>query len=505
MSEVPHNHTGQTTQAIPPVIPGAAPIPTSGETALSIHENPPVTLNLANAEDDFAPAKRENLGQRLSRPSVSYWKDAWIRLKRNKQALTSLYIIIALTLFTLVGPYIWTMSPSDQDLSRISEPPSWKKTAVVLPELQEFQAVIAPNVPETPAAPTSDLPAVRNLQLVGTPSTQAVRLKWEPAAGAAGYVVYRNEQQPKDKNSLGLPIAEVDGGNHVSYEDTFELKSMDYYYAIVAKNSEESPNYSAQKVTLKSGIPLTAAQGINPEAKVGDTVILPSHPLGTDYLGRDMLSRLIEGARISLFIGFFAPLLATAIGILVGGTAGFFGGAFDARMVQLINLINAFPFLLFMIVVRVSTGSGPGESGIKPMLFTMVALTWTTQAQLTRGQILQLRESEFVQASKLLGAKPLYLIFRHLVPNTLGVILVTLTFAIPTAIFTEAFLSFIGMGVVPPTPSWGSMCSDGISRFMERPHEFLFPALFIILTVLAFNLLGDGLRDALDPKMRSVE
>jgi oligopeptide transport system permease protein len=158
-----------------------------------------------------------------------------------------------------------------------------------------------------------------------------------------------------------------------------------------------------------------------------------------------------------------------------------------------------------MILFRVAMGVQAGESGVAPMLIAMIALSWTGAARLTRGQVLQLREREFVQASRLLGARPLYLLVRHLLPNTLGVILVSLTFAIPSAIFSEAFLSFIGMGVVPPTPSWGSMCNDGIKTFLVYPHEVLFPAAAISVTVLAFNLLGDGLRDALDPRMRSVE
>jgi oligopeptide transport system permease protein len=139
------------------------------------------------------------------------------------------------------------------------------------------------------------------------------------------------------------------------------------------------------------------------------------------------------------------------------------------------------------------------------MLTALIVLSWTGVARLTRGQVLQLRESEFVQASRLLGGGPLYLLGRHLLPNTFGVLLVSLTFEIPGAIFTEAFLSFIGMGVAPPTPSWGSMCNEGIKTFLVHPHEFLFPAAAISVTVLAFNLLGDGLRDALDPRMRSVE
>ena len=132
-------------------------------------------------------------------------------------------------------------------------------------------------------------------------------------------------------------------------------------------------------------------------------------------------------------------------------------------------------------------------------------LLWPAAARLVRGQVLQIREEGYIGASRLLGAKTPYLLIRHMIPNTMGVILVTVTFAVPSAIFTEAFLSFIGMGVAPPTPSWGSMCNEGIKTMLTHPHELIFPALFISITVLAFNLLGDGLRDALDARMRNRE
>ena len=135
----------------------------------------------------------------------------------------------------------------------------------------------------------------------------------------------------------------------------------------------------------------------------------------------------------------------------------------------------------------------------------MVVLLWPAAARLVRGQVLQIREEGYIGASRLLGAKTPYLLLRHMIPNTMGVILVTVTFAVPSAIFTEAFLSFIGMGVAPPTPSWGSMCNEGIKTMLTHPHELIFPALFISVTVLAFNLLGDGLRDALDARMRNRE
>jgi oligopeptide transport system permease protein len=316
--------------------------------------------------------------------------------------------------------------------------------------------------------------------------------------------VYRSTSKPGG-DYLGLPLGETGAGNVVSFEDAFSLEPKTYWYSVVATNGAESREAATVEVKLTPGISLVDAKTIDPQARPGGTVSLPRRPLGTDYLGRDLLARLMAGARISLFIGFTAPLLFMLIGVFIGGVAGYFGGAVDQWLMRITDFVLGLPFLLIMILFRVALGVQPGESGIGPMLIAMIALSWTGAARLTRGQVLELREREFVQASRLLGARPLYLLLRHLLPNTLGVILVSLTFAIPSAIFTEAFLSFIGMGVAAPTPSWGSMCNDGIKTFLVYPHEFLFPAAAISVAVLAFNLLGDGLRDALDPRMRSVE
>jgi oligopeptide transport system permease protein len=191
--------------------------------------------------------------------------------------------------------------------------------------------------------------------------------------------------------------------------------------------------------------------------------------------------------------------------VFFGSVAGFIGGKTDQVMMRFADFVVALPFLLFMILFKIAFGIGPGESGVMPMLVALVLLMWPATARLVRGQILQIREQGYISASQLLGAKTHYLILRHMLPNTLGVVLVTLTFAIPSAIFTEAFLSFIGMGVAPPTPSWGSMSNEGIKTMLTTPHELIFPAALISTTVLAFNLLGDGLRDALDARMRNRE
>jgi oligopeptide transport system permease protein len=218
-----------------------------------------------------------------------------------------------------------------------------------------------------------------------------------------------------------------------------------------------------------------------------------------------MLARLMYGARVSLFIGVVAPLLFVLAGIVYGSAAGFIGGRVDQVLMRVADFVVALPFLLFMILFRIAFGIGPGESGVFPMLVALVLLGWPAMARLVRGQILQIRQEGYIAASQLLGARTGYLVLRHMIPNTMGVVLVTLTFEVPKVIFIEAFLSFIGMGVAPPTPSWGSMSNEGIKTMLAHPHELLFPAILISITVLAFNLLGDGLRDALDVRMRGRE
>jgi oligopeptide transport system permease protein len=459
-------------------------------------------IGSALAREDFAPLPKAELARGPSRPSLSYGRDAWLRLRRNRQALASLAIICALLVATLVGPLLWGVDPGQTALARVSERPRWSNALTVLAPPPPYEEAVVERGARVPGAAAA-LTAPGGLRVTGEPTVEAVRLRWEPVPGAAGYLVYRSTSRPAG-DYLGLPMGGVEGGDVVSFEDAFNLEPTTYWYSVVARDDVEGPPATVG-VTLRPGISLVEARTIDPAAKPGDVVSRPWRPLGTDALGRDVLARLLAGGRISLFIGFAAPLLAILIGVLLGGISGYFGGRIDQWLMRITDFVMALPFLLFMILFRVALGVGPGESGVGPMLVAMIALSWTGAARLTRGQVLQLREAEFVQAARLLGARPRYLLLRHLLPNTLGVVLVSLTFAIPSAIFTEAFLSFIGMGVVAPTPSWGSMCNDGIKTFLVYPHEFIAPAAAISVAVLAFNLLGDGLRDALDPRLRSVE
>ena len=459
----------------------------------------------------FEPVRVEREVETISRPSLSYWQDAWMRLKANRRALISLYIVIGLLLFTVLGPFVWPVDPAVQDLDQISAPPGADRTATVVDDYVPWRGVTV-DVPTGGPLRASELAAPGSVTVHGAAQTRAVRLAWDPVPGAAAYRVYRNILDPEPDGALGLPIADVLDPTHVSFEDRLDLKPLTYFYSVVGMDAlgNESPSYRTVRVGVTRVITATeaVAKGLVEDAATlepGDTLKLTAHPLGTDYLGRDLLARLMHGARVSLFIGIVAPFAFVILGIVYGSAAGFVGGRFDQLLMRFADFVVALPFLLFMILLRILFGVQAGESGIYPMVVAMVLLSWPGAARLVRGQILQIREEGYIGASRLLGAKTNYLVLRHMIPNTMGVILVTLTFAVPSAIFTEAFLSFIGMGVAPPTPSWGSMCNEGLKTMLTTPHELIAPAAFISITVLAFNLLGDGLRDALDARMRSAE
>jgi dipeptide transport system permease protein len=222
------------------------------------------------------------------------------------------------------------------------------------------------------------------------------------------------------------------------------------------------------------------------------------HWFGTDDLGRDLFVRVWYGARYSLFIAIMAAFLDLVIGVIYGGISGFRGGRTDNVMMRIVEVLYAIPYLLVVIMLMVVM-----EQGLFTIIVALGALGWMNMARLVRGQILQLKEQEYVLAAKALGATNNRLLFKHLVPNTLGIIIVNITFTIPSAIFTEAFLSFLGLGVPVPKASWGTLASDALGSLIQgHVYQLFFPAFMISLTMLAFNLFGDGLRDALDPKMR---
>ncbi len=221
------------------------------------------------------------------------------------------------------------------------------------------------------------------------------------------------------------------------------------------------------------------------------------HIFGTDTLGRDIFTRLWAGGRVSLFISITAVFVNFIIGIIYGGISGYKGGAVDNIMMRIIEVINGIPYLIIIILLMMVLKQGVGT-----MVIAYATVGWTGMARLVRGQIMSLKQQDYITAAKVMGAKSSRIIFRHLIPNTLSVVIVNITLAIPSAIFTEAFLSYIGLGVPIPLPSWGILASDGSAAFQTYPSQLIIPAVCICLTMLSFNLLGDGLRDALDPKLR---
>jgi oligopeptide transport system permease protein len=222
-----------------------------------------------------------------------------------------------------------------------------------------------------------------------------------------------------------------------------------------------------------------------------------AHLLGADQIGRDVLSRLMVGSQVSLVVGVGTQLLVLAVGVPIGLAAGYFRGWLDSLVTFVINVFYGIPDLLVALILVFLLGPS-----LRNIIIAIVVTRWMDMARLVRGQTLSLREREFVEAARASGAKPIKILFGHILPNALGPIIVQATFGIPSAILFEAFLSFLGVGVQEPTPSWGSMAADGLAAIRIAAHMVLAPALALSLTLMAFNFLGDGLRDALDPRQR---
>jgi oligopeptide transport system permease protein len=289
--------------------------------------------------------------------------------------------------------------------------------------------------------------------------------------------------------------------------------------AIFADQIAVAP-YDKQTLSDQNKVP--AYMGVifpsmKPYMKVSD-----KYPLGADYVGRDLFSRIVYGTRISLTIALIGPLISLIIGVIYGSISGYFGGRVDNVMMRIVDVLYAFPGLLFIILLMAffrSTFAKPDpgtltyfvgklDSSLGGMLFIIIGIGltgWETQARLTRGQVLSVREKEFIEAAHTIGASDLRIMFRHILPNIIGPLVIVETLAIPGYISLEAFLSFIGLGINPPTPSWGAMIADGANAIRTYPNQAIFPALALAITMFAFNFLGDGLRDALEPRMRGTQ
>ena len=228
---------------------------------------------------------------------------------------------------------------------------------------------------------------------------------------------------------------------------------------------------------------------------LGATPPSATHWLGTDLFGRDMLTRIMYGGRVSLMVGFIATAVALVIGILWGSIAGFIGGRVDAVMMRIVDIMYALPFMIFIVLLMVVFGRN-----ILLLFVAIGAVEWLTMARIVRSQVMALRKQEFVEAAYSMGLSRWAIIRRHIIPNTLGPVIVYTTLTIPSVMLLEAFLSFLGLGIQPPQSSWGLLINYGVETMEEYPWLLIFPGVTLSLTLFALNFLGDGLRDALDPR-----
>ena len=270
-------------------------------------------------------------------------------------------------------------------------------------------------------------------------------------------------------------------------------------------------SYTKQDVSAKYLQPFEYSRKEMTKINKGEFVF--PHIMGTDNLGRDYAIRVIYGTRISLMVGFVSALIVVLIGILYGSISGYFGGKVDIIMMRIVDIIYSLPDVLIVILLSVAIKDIISLSkneliiklgaGMISIFIVFGLLYWVGMARQVRGQILSIKEQEYVLAARAMGASPMHIIMKHMIPNCVSVIIITAAMQIPSAIFTESFLSFVGMGVSMPMPSLGSLASDARSGLVSYPYMLIFPAATIFLIVLSFNLLGNGLRDAFDPKLRS--
>ncbi len=392
-------------------------------------------------KDQWESIPKENKDKEIiSRPSMTYWQDAWRRLKQNYLAMLGLLFILAMAVISVVGPYVIAHDYSTQELTLANIPPSvdiYKvddDTYFYLHSEYKLYSVTPEGIF------TGRIKEVQNNLL--------------------------------DRNR----VYDFDGDEVI----------LDYSYASL---KTDAPGYVKG---LKYKVLLNGM-----EIKPYDHVRNKSYLMGTDDLGRDVFARVLFGARISLLIAFIATLVSFFIGVLYGGISGYLGGQVDNIMMRIVDTIDVIPLLLYVILISVIIGSG-----LKSIIIALGSVYWVGMARIVRGQVLSLKEQEFVLSARTLGASTMRILVRHLIPNAIGPIIVSMAMMIPSAIFTEAFLSFVGLGVNAPLASWGTLASDALGGLRSYPYQLFFPSLAISLTMLAFNFLGDGLRDALDPRLR---
>ena len=424
--------------------------------------------------DDFASASRQEKDDFIQdRQSVSYWKDAWRRLKKNVVAMVALGVIVFLFLFAFVGPLL---IPYGYD---------------------EFNK------------------GAENLYPYHYTLEDTQRVNDEIASRTQSDVVDVDEMIAQAK-------AEAEKkGEKFTKKDEAVIRAKAKVAAKPSEDSSEEQSVDEDSIRKELGIKkhIFGYSQAELERKANGEKVFP-HVFGTDMYGRDILVRVMYGARVSMSVGVFAAILVLVIGALYGAISGYCGGKVDAVMQRIVELIYAVPEMLVVLLIATalkpiltdyvnSSGTSPMKSFVNvlgPNLISMFIafglLYWVTMSRIIRGQVLQLKQQEYVTAARALGASGGRIIRRHLLPNCIGQIVVTTCLKIPSAIFLESFLSYLGVGVSAPLPSLGSMATDALSGMYTYTYRLIVPSVILSIMILAFNLFGDGLRDALDPKLK---
>lgn len=424
--------------------------------------------------DDFASASRQEKADFIQdRQSVSYWKDAWRRLKKNAVAMVALGVIVFLFLFAFVGPLL---IPYGYD---------------------EFNK------------------GAENLYPYHYTLEDTQRVNDEIASRTQSDVVDVDEMIAQAK-------AEAEKkGEKFTKKDEAVIRAKAKVAAKPSEDSSEEQSVDEDSIRKELGIKkhIFGYSQAELERKANGEKVFP-HVFGTDMYGRDILVRVMYGARVSMSVGVFAAILVLVIGALYGAISGYCGGKVDAVMQRIVELIYAVPEMLVVLLIATalkpiltdyvnSSGTSPMKSFVNvlgPNLISMFIafglLYWVTMSRIIRGQVLQLKQQEYVTAARALGASGGRIIRRHLLPNCIGQIVVTTCLQIPSAIFLESFLSYLGVGVSAPLPSLGSMATDALSGMYTYTYRLIVPSVILSIMILAFNLFGDGLRDALDPKLK---
>lgn len=413
--------------------------------------------------------KNLEAAQSIKRPSMSYLQDAFRRLKKNKPSIVSFWILILLIIMALVGPVI---SKGLYGHTYRTQNLEMKDQTFILSNQRSLKLV------------SNSIFSYKKYK----PNLRKTQLEFKN--------VELKKQSGRLSFSIGDKSEESYQGDQKEYKLEIKTTTSDNWDSIIKKLNAEGDKLLKEDPDFRGVTFKKSGKNLIIETK-GVKKFNSKYWLGTDDLGRDLFTRLWEGSRVSFMIAIVSVIFTVLFGVVYGGISGYIGGKADNIMMRIIEILMVIPDMLYIMLLSIVL-----TRGIVTITLVLAFTSWMGTAILVRGEVLRLKHSEYVLASQTLGADAKRVIFKHLIPNCMGPIIVNMTMMIPRMIFAEAFLSFIGLGVPAPYASLGVLVNDGAKIFYQYPHLLIIPSVVLCLIMLAFNMLGDGLRDSLDPKLR---